>query len=297
MQFWFFFALFWLAITMGCSSAPVGEVPDAEKRAAVESRESDSPGQIATASEAAAEPETTDETAEGPSRSAEAAESTASKPPVGTPASSGQPMARAGKKDKPAPPSGPHPGLRDPSLATGQAPSSFRARFETTRGDFTIEVQRDWAPRGADRFYNLIQIGYFDDIAFFRVISGFIAQFGLHGDPAVNAAWKDARIQDDSVAQSNQRGYVSFATGGPNTRTTQLFINFANNARLDTMGFSPFGRVVEGMDVVDALYADYGEGAPHGSGPAQPLIGREGNAYLKSRFPQLDYIKRAYLVK
>jgi len=177
-----------------------------------------------------------------------------------------------------------------------RAPDTFRARFETSAGDFVIEVHRDWAPFGADRFYNLVKSGYYDDGRFFRVIAGFMAQFGIHGDPHVAAAWRDARIPDDPVRQHNTRGMVSFATGGPGTRTTQLFINYSDNSRLDGMGFSPFGRVVLGMDVVDRLYPGYGEGAPGGRGPAQGRLQAEGNAYLARDFPKLDWIKHATIL-
>lgn len=177
-----------------------------------------------------------------------------------------------------------------------RAPATFRARFETSDGDFVIEVQRDWAPRGADRFYNLVRSGYYDRVRFFRVISGFMAQFGVHGDPRVAAQWREQRIGDDPVRQSNTRGMVSFATAGPNTRTTQLFINYGDNSRLDGMGFSPFGRVVEGMDVVDRLHAGYGEGAPAGRGPSQDRIQAEGNAYLEREFGELDYVRRATII-
>ena len=187
--------------------------------------------------------------------------------------------------------------LLDPPHATEQAPDRFRVRFETTKGPFVIEVTRAWAPRGADRFYNLVRVGYYDDVAFFRVIENFMVQFGIHGDPAVNAAWRQARIPDDPVTQSNKRGMVTYAMAGPDTRTTQLFINFRDNAGLDGQGFSPFGRVVEGLSVVDSLYSGYGEGAPSGVGPEQGRAQGEGNAYLKSRFPKLDFVKTARLVK
>ena len=189
------------------------------------------------------------------------------------------------------------PALLDPFAATETAPDTFKVKFETTKGDFVVEVTRAWAPLGADRFYNLVKLGYFEDIAFFRVLDGFMAQFGLHGTPEVTRAWKTAPIKDDPVKESNKRGTLSFATSGPNTRTTQLFINFNDNVPLDKMGFSPFGKVVEGMEVVDSLYKEYGEGAPKGSGPDQGKIEREGNAYLKARFPKLDYIERATLVQ
>jgi peptidyl-prolyl cis-trans isomerase A (cyclophilin A) len=187
--------------------------------------------------------------------------------------------------------------LLDPSKLTAKAPDVFSARFETSKGPFVIEVHRAWAPRGADRFYNLVSNGYYDDVRFFRVISGFMAQFGIHGNPALNRVWQPAVIADDPVLESNKRGMVSFAMGGPGTRTTQLFINYADtNVRLDRMGFPPFGKVTEGMDVVDALYSGYGEGAPNGAGPLQNRFQGEGNAYLASDFPKLDFIKTARIV-
>ncbi len=186
--------------------------------------------------------------------------------------------------------------LKDPSKAVEKAPATFKVKFATTKGDFTLEVHRDWAPLGADRFYNLVKAGFFTDIAFFRVIDGFMAQFGIHGDPAVAAAWRGARIQDDPVKESNEKGYISYAMAGPNTRTTQFFINYGNNSRLDGMGFSPFGKVVDGMKVIDSIYSGYGEGAPSGMGPDQGKVQMQGNAYLKASFPRLDYIKGAELL-
>src|SRR5947208_11509697 len=183
----------------------------------------------------------------------------------------------------------------DPAFAT-QAPDSFRARFSTTKGDFVVAVHRVWAPLGADRFYNLVRSGYYDGVRFFRVIPGFMAQFGIHGDPQVAAAWRDATIPDDPVREHNARGTVSFATAGPGTRTTQLFINYGDNSRLDGPGVSPFGQVVVGMDVVDRLYGGYGEGAPGGRGPDQSTIQVQGNAYLERQFPELDYVKQAGIV-
>jgi len=190
------------------------------------------------------------------------------------------------------------PALTNPSAAKDKAPNVYKVKFSTTKGDFTVEVHRDWAPEGADRFYNLVKIGYFNDVAFFRVVKGFMVQFGIHGNPDVNTAWRAARIQDDPTGkQSNTRGMVTFATAGPNTRTTQIFINYDNNARLDGMGFAPIGKVVgDGMKVVDAIEGMYGEGAPQGRGPAQGRIQKEGNAYLKAEFPKLDYIKSATIV-
>jgi peptidyl-prolyl cis-trans isomerase A (cyclophilin A) len=187
--------------------------------------------------------------------------------------------------------------LLNPALAKAKAPDLFKVKFETTKGNILLQVNRSWAPLGADRFYNLVKIGYFNDVAFFRVIDGFMAQFGIHGDPKVNAQWEPARISDDPVQESNVRGAVSFATAGPNTRTTQLFINYGDNSMLDQRGFAPFARVIQGMEVVDALYKDYGEGAPRGGGPSQGLLQSQGNSYLRSQFPKLDYIKRAALVK
>lgn len=183
------------------------------------------------------------------------------------------------------------PSFADPSKLTEKAPESFKAQFDTTKGKFTVEVTRSLSPNGADRFYNLVRSGYFKDIAFFRVMSGFMCQFGIHGDPAVSAKWRSASIPDDPVKGSNTRGAITFATGGPNTRTTQFFINFGDNGNLDSMGFSPFGKVVEGMDVVDKINAEYGEGAPRGRGPDQGRVQRDGNEYLKKDFPNLDYIK------
>jgi peptidyl-prolyl cis-trans isomerase A (cyclophilin A) len=177
------------------------------------------------------------------------------------------------------------------------APDTFQVKFETTAGDFVVEARCDWAPRGVDRFYNLVREGFFGDVRFFRVIEGFMAQFGISGDPKVASGWQGSRIPDDPVGASNTRGRVSFATAGPGTRTTQLFINYGDNSRLDGMGFSPIGEVVEGMDVVDSLHAGYGEGAPRGRGPDQGRIHREGNTYLESEFPDLDWIRRAEIVE
>ena len=183
--------------------------------------------------------------------------------------------------------------LSDPSKLTETAPATYKAKFSTTQGDFVIEVQRELAPNGADRFYNLVKNGYYDDTAFFRVVDGFMVQFGISGDPALNDVWRQARIPDDPVMGQNTRGMVTFATSGPNSRTTQVFINFVDNVNLDAMGFAPFGKIVSGMEIVERLYKGYGEGAPRGAGPNQMLIQSKGNAYLKSDFPQLDYTKKA----
>ncbi|MCU1277729.1 MAG: Peptidyl-prolyl cis-trans isomerase PpiA precursor [bacterium] len=184
-----------------------------------------------------------------------------------------------------------------PSDATATAPPTFKVKMSTTKGDFVVEVHRDWAPLGADRFYNMVKLGYLTDIAFFRVVKGFMVQFGIHGDPAVNRVWRRAEFKDDpSGKKSNTRGMVTFATAGPDMRTTQIFINYGDNSRLDAMGFAPFGKVVEGMKVVDAIEGSYGEGAPQGRGPQQERIQTQGNDYLKKDFPKLDYLKRATLV-
>ncbi|HWB02261.1 MAG TPA: peptidylprolyl isomerase [Verrucomicrobiales bacterium] len=186
----------------------------------------------------------------------------------------------------------------DPSKLTAKAPEKFKAKFETTKGTFVIAVERMYSPNGVDRFYNLVKSGYFKDVVFFRVIAGFMAQFGIHGDPKVSAKWRDANIQDDPVKGSNVRGAICFAkSGAPNSRSTQFFISFGNNTRLDKDGFSAFGKVVEGMDVVDKLNSEYGEGAPQGRGPDQQRVQMEGNAYLKKEFPNLDSIKSATIVE
>lgn len=179
--------------------------------------------------------------------------------------------------------------------ATATAPAVYKVKFVTTKGDITIEVHRDWSPNGADRFYNLVKLGYYNDIAFFRNIKGFMVQFGIHGDPKANADWRQANIQDDQPSsQSNKRGYVTFAKSGmPNSRTTQVFINQGDNGNLDAMGFTPFGKILgDGMKVVDALFVT-GENPPQVQGRAQA----EGNAYFKSAWPQLDYIKSASIEK
>lgn len=187
-----------------------------------------------------------------------------------------------------------HPALLDPTMMpAGPAPDTFVVLFDTTEGEFEVTVHREWAPNGADRFHGLVQSGYYDDVAFFRNVEGFMVQFGIHGDPAVNEAWYKARIEDDPVTQTNSRGRLTFATAGPNTRTTQLFINHTNNAMLDDMGFAPFGEVTSGMAVVSALYQGYGECQPKGRGPRQDLLMGQGNKYLAANYPELDYIKTA----
>src|SRR5690348_15123185 len=171
-----------------------------------------------------------------------------------------------------------------------QAPATFRARFETSQGPFVIEVQREWAPRGADRFYTLVTRGFYNDARFFRVLSGFMAQFGLNGDPKIQGEYASANLLDEPPKQSNRRGFVTFAKeSAPNTRYTMVFINYKDNSYLDADGFAPFGQVVSGMDVVDKLYSGYGRQ----NVPDQRRIKSEGNAYLSAEYPMLDFIKSA----
>lgn len=177
-------------------------------------------------------------------------------------------------------------------------PAVYRVRFETSKGDFVVEVYREWAPEAALRFHQLVAEGYFNGNRIFRVLPGFVAQWGINGDPAVTARWRMRFIADDPVRQSNARGYVSFAKSqAPNSRSTQVFVNLADNPKLDTMGFAPFGKVIQGMEVVDSFYAGYGEGPPAGNGPRQDLAMASGNAYFVSQFPSLDFIRRAMLEK
>lgn len=201
------------------------------------------------------------------------------------------------KADGPPPPTplpeGANPALTDPALAAETAPASYQCAFETSQGGFVVQVTREWAPGGADRFYNLCKIGYFDGARFFRNIKGFMVQFGVSAYPAATAVWKDATIKDDPVVQSNKPLYVTFAkTGAPNSRSTQIFINHGDNANLDAMGFAPFGQVVEGADVVGKLFDGYGEGAPRGRGPNQAILSDFGEVYLAEAFPKLDTITK-----
>jgi len=182
------------------------------------------------------------------------------------------------------------------AVGTPAAPDSFLVALQTNKGRIVMQVVRAWAPRGADHFYELVNAKYYDGAKFFRVL-GFMAQFGIGGDPEANEQWSNRNIPDDSVTQSNKRGYVSYAMGGPNTRSTQLFINKRDNARLDRMGFAPFAVVIEGMEVVDKLYSGYGEGAPDGNGPMQDRIEHEGNKYLNKYFPLLDSVLTARVVR
>lgn len=193
--------------------------------------------------------------------------------------------------------SGVAPSLKDPATLTEDAPEKFKVRFETSKGEFVIEAVRDWSPRGAIRFYNLVKNGYYNENRFFRVLTGFMLQFGINADPALNQIWRGAIILDDARKQTNERGYVSYAAGGPNTRTTQMFINLKDNAMLDQAGLVPFGRVASGMNVLEKVYTGYGDGPPNGKGPEQAKIQLEGNAYLEKNFPKLDYIKTATIVE
>ena len=180
--------------------------------------------------------------------------------------------------------------LRNPAALTETAPATYKASFDTSAGTFVIEVHRDWAPKGADRFYNLVKNGFFDDTRFFRVVPNFMVQWGISGTPTIQAVWRNAQISDDPVKESNKRGFITFATAGANTRTTQVFINFKDNTFLDKQGFAPFGQVVEGMDVVSKINSQYREE------PNQSMIQNQGNAYLNKDFPKLDYVKKATIV-
>jgi cyclophilin family peptidyl-prolyl cis-trans isomerase len=183
--------------------------------------------------------------------------------------------------------------LYDPSHpeAAQVAPSDFKVRFTTSKGDFTVVCFRDWAPRGVDRFFSLVKAGFFDETRFFRVVPNFVVQWGLPADPKVARAWEPARLQDDPVKQMNVRGMLSFAKSGPNTRTTQIFVNLKDNTGLDGQGFPPFAKVVDGMDVIEKITAEYAEG------PNQGRIQAEGNEYLKKEFPNLDFVKAARIVE
>jgi peptidyl-prolyl cis-trans isomerase A (cyclophilin A) len=188
--------------------------------------------------------------------------------------------------------------LKNPATFTERAPEAFKAMFETSKGLFVVTVHRVWAPLGADRFYNLVNGGFYDECRFFRVMDEFIAQVGINGDPAIQSAWRDATIPDDPVKESNKRGFVTYAKSrAPNSRSTQFFINLTDNSSLDKSGVAPFGEVTSGMEVVEKLYSGYGDGAPRGKGPEQARILNEGNAYLTKEFPKLDYVKKATIEK
>lgn len=198
------------------------------------------------------------------------------------------------------PPAADSPAVAPALLSPGeeeQAPATYTVELQTTEGPIVIDVTRSWSPNGADRFYNLVKLGYFTDVAFFRVLEGFMAQAGMHGDPRVNRVWSSRNIPDDPVTQQNTRGMVTFAkTNAPNSRANQFFINYGDNRNLDPMGFAPFGRVRD-MAAVDALHSGYGEGAPRGRGPSQGDVARMGNRYLKANFPELDYIESARILE
>ena len=177
--------------------------------------------------------------------------------------------------------------LANPAALTEKAPASYKVKFDTSKGPIIVQVQRDWSPNGADRFYNLVKNGFYDQARFFRVATGFVVQFGISGDPRISAPWREARIADDPVRQSNKRGTITFATSGANSRTTQVFINLRDNDGLDSRGFSPFGRISTGMNVVDGINPEYGET------PNQGAVQMEGNAYLTKNFPRMDFIRKA----
>ncbi len=224
------------------------------------------------------------------------------KPPATQPTAKPKPPATTAKPGTGQKPAAAAPGLspaakarlRTPAKLKDVAPATFKARFVTSAGPFVVEVHRDWAPIGADRFYNLVKYGFFDGVRFFRVVRNFMVQFGINGDPSVQSAWRDANLKDDPVTQSNKRGYVTFAmTSAPNTRSTQVFINFKDNGFLDKSGFAPFGEVVLGMEVVDKLNPQYGEAPSQEQGQIQTRC----NAYLNKAFPKLDYVTKATIEK
>jgi peptidyl-prolyl cis-trans isomerase A (cyclophilin A) len=208
-------------------------------------------------------------------------------PKAATPAAA--PKAAAPKAAAPA-----GPNLLNPDTLKATAPAEYNVKFVTSKGEVLIHVTRAWAPNGADRFYNLVRGGFYDNAAFFRVLTGFMAQFGVSARPEVSRIWENRNIPDDRVMQSNTRGKVTFAqTGAPNSRSTQVFINYGSNNFLDGQRFAPFGEVVSGMEVMDNLYSGYGEGAPQGRGPDQGRLVAEGKAYLDKGFPMLDRILKA----
>ena len=185
------------------------------------------------------------------------------------------------------------PSLKNPASLNETAPATYKVRLDTSAGPVVIEVHRDWAPLGADRFYNLVKNGFYDDVRFFRVIPGFMAQGGMSGDPAIQKIWGRNNINDDPVKQSNKRGFVTFAkTAAPNSRSTQIFINYGDNSSLDSQGFAPFGQVTSGMETVDK-FGNYGRN----NVPDQGMITSEGNAYLQRDYPKLTVIKKATIEK
>jgi peptidyl-prolyl cis-trans isomerase A (cyclophilin A) len=274
----FVLLFFVLALVMACSGTD--EVPEQPAQQTTTARTEAEPATSETAD--AVEPEL-DEEAEDEGVDVEEAPA--------------EPVAKV-DETKPAPVKPDVKGdLKDASVLFSEAPAEFRARFETTKGDFVVNLTREWSPKGVDHFYHLVKLGYYDDIAFFRAIEGFMVQFGIHGDPEINAVWSDANIDDEPVKASNKRGFLTYAKSRqPNSRSTQLYINLTDNLSLDSMGFSPIGQVVEGMSVVDSLHTGYGEGAPRGRGPSQQAFSEQGNALLKKQFPELDYIKRVVIL-
>ena len=182
-------------------------------------------------------------------------------------------------------------------LQDAKAPAEFKVKLETSKGDIVLKITRDWAPKGADRFYSLVKNGFYDECRFYRVLPKYIAQFGIHGDPAISGKWHEATLDDDPVKQKNTRGRLTFAKGGPNSRTTNLFLNLKDSTSLDSQGFAPIGEVVDGMEIADQLHSGYGDGAPKGRGPSQKKIYEEGNAFLKKDFKDLDFIKSAKIAE
>lgn len=189
--------------------------------------------------------------------------------------------------------SAPPPATTEVKKEPEKVPEVYRVRFDTSKGAFTVEVTRAWAPRGADHFYNLVHTGFYNGARFYRVVRNYVAQFGIAADPDMNRLWGSTSIPDDPVKESNRKGTIAFAMRGPGTRTTQVFINLKDNRALDKDGFAPFGKVVEGMEVVESLYNSYGDLPPRGNGPDPKLIESRGNSYLESRFPRLDFIRKA----
>jgi len=243
-----------------------------------------------TNDQSAQKPSAETQKTEAPAQSAAPAE-TAASPPSPSAAEPSKATAKSGAKSTSA--ANDARALLAPKKLAEKGPNSYKVKFDTTRGAFTVSVIRAWSPLGADRFYNLVKHHFYDNAAFFRVVPGFVAQFGISPTPAVSAAWKHTEIKDDPVTQTNKRGSLTFATAGPNTRTTQVFINLQDNARLDGMGFSPFGTVDgNGMNVVEMMYEGYGDNA----GPSQDQLEKQGDSYLKKGWPKLDYIKSATLV-
>ncbi len=177
------------------------------------------------------------------------------------------------------------------------APAQYKVRMQTSKGDVVILVHRDWSPIGADHFYELNKMHFYDGNGFFRCLPGFVVQWGINGDPDINKTWREIAIRDDPPKVSNKPGTVVFAMAGPNSRTTQVFVNLGDNSRLDAQGFTPFGEVIEGMDHIASVDMEYGDGPPNGAGPSQDAIADIGNPYLEEHFPKLDYIKTARIVQ